>query len=160
MAETCLVFSRRKYIRDLRESWPAIWKSCNLFGVLIVGFICLLLCEATCLGQGVSRSASPTKPGKDQTDSTAAQQAFAASCAGCHGLDGKGGERAPDIVTRPKIRQLSDAEVFEILQKGVPRTAMPSFSYLGDPALHSLVAHLRTLQGDLKPARLPGNAQQ
>ena len=37
---------------------------------------------------------------------------------------------------------------------------MPPFSYLGDPTLHSLVAHLRTLQGDRKQAKLPGSAQQ
>jgi len=141
--------------RILRESWPAIRKPRNLLRALPPGLI-FLLCAVICFGQTTSRSVPPAK---GQPDSTAAQ-AFAASCAGCHGLDGKGGERAPDIVTRPKIRQLSDAQLFEILQKGVPRTSMPSFSYLGDPTLHSLVAHLRTLQGDPKPAKLPGSAKQ
>jgi cytochrome c oxidase cbb3-type subunit III len=90
----------------------------------------------------------------------AAQRAFAANCAGCHGLDGKGGERAPDIVTRPSVRQLSDSALLKIVQKGVPRTSMPSFSHLGDTVLRSLTAYLRTLQGDRMTAALPGDARQ
>jgi putative heme-binding domain-containing protein len=93
-------------------------------------------------------------------DSDASQQLFATRCAGCHGLDGKGAERAPDIVTQPKIRQLSDLQLFTTLQKGVPQTAMPAFSYLGDDALRSLVGHLRALQGNRTSAALPGDADR
>ncbi|HWO33346.1 MAG TPA: cytochrome c, partial [Candidatus Acidoferrum sp.] len=39
---------------------------------------------------------------------SAGRQTFESSCAPCHGLNGKGGERAPDIVTRPDIVRLSD----------------------------------------------------
>jgi len=140
----------------LRESWPAIWKSPILLRALTLCLAPGLLGPAICCSQDSSRSGSPGRANA----AAEAQQAFAANCAGCHGLDGKGGERAPDIVTRPNIRQLSDAQLFEILQKGVPRTSMPSFSYLGDPALRALVAHLRTLQGNPKPAKLPGNPRQ
>jgi cytochrome c oxidase cbb3-type subunit 3 len=117
----------------------------------------LLICAATICGQDRERS---IRSGEASGDSPAAKEAFAASCAGCHGLDGKGGERAPDIVTRPNIRQKSDSELLQILQKGVPRTAMPSFSYLGEPVLHLLVARLRALQGEPAAAPLPGNARQ
>src|SRR5262249_22213390 len=87
------------------------------------------------------------------------QRNFASNCAGCHGLDGKGGERAPDIVTRPNIRQLSDAELLQILEKGILQKAMPSFSHLGGPALRSIVVYLRTLQGNPIATVLPGNAK-
>jgi putative heme-binding domain-containing protein len=140
----------------LHESWPAIWKSPILLRALALWLAPGLLGPAICFSQDATRSGSPG----GEKAATGAQQAFAANCAGCHGLDGKGGERAPDIVTRPNIRQLSDAQLFEILQKGVPRTSMPPFRYLGDPALRSLVAHLRTLQGHPEPANLPGNAKQ
>lgn len=108
-------------------------------------------------GQAKNRSASQQGA---ISDSAAAQQAFATNCAGCHGLDGKGGERGPDIVTRQNVRQLSDHELFEILQKGIPKKSMPAFGYLGDPAIHSLVAHLRALQGNPVPRTLPGDSNR
>lgn len=37
---------------------------------------------------------------------------------------------------------------------------MPAFSYLGEPALYSLVGHLRQLQGNPKAANLPGEARR
>lgn len=94
------------------------------------------------------------------TDGSQGQQTFATNCAGCHGLDGKGGERAPDIVTRPGMRQLSSDALFEIVQKGVPRKSMPAFGYLGDAALRSVVAYLRSLQGNPLPLMLPGDSKR
>src|SRR5262249_31192756 len=89
---------------------------------------------------------------------TKGQQTFASNCAGCHGLDGKGGERAPDIVTRVNIRQLSDDELFQIVVNGVPRKSMPGFGYLGDPMVRSIVAYLRTLQGTPTMKALAGDS--
>ena len=109
----------------------------------------LLISAATAFG----------KQGNNARPETA-ERVFAANCAGCHGLDGKGGERAPDIVTRPSDRQLSDSALLKIVQKGVPGTSMPSFSHLGDPVLRSLTAYLRTLQRDRTTAVLPGDAQR
>lgn len=88
------------------------------------------------------------------------QEIFATRCAGCHGTDGKGAERAPDIVTRPAIRQLSDAQLLDVFRKGVPQTSMPPFSYLGDDVLRSLVVHLRTLQGNPAATALSGDAKR
>ncbi|HKE07827.1 MAG TPA: c-type cytochrome [Candidatus Acidoferrum sp.] len=118
--------------------------------------LCWLLVAAICPAQNAAPSRSPSKANTDAT----AQQAFATNCAGCHGLDGKGGERAPDIVTRPNVRQLSDAQLLQILQNGIPRTSMPAFSYLGDPVLRGLLTHLRTLQGDPKTENLPGDVRR
>src|SRR5262245_44308039 len=109
-------------------------------------------------GQGQKRTRSAEQ--KSDADREEIRQAFSTNCAGCHGLDGKGGERGPDIVTRPSIRQLSDAQLLQILQKGVPQTSMPAFSQLGDDLLRSLVSHLRSLQGSSATASLPGNARR
>lgn len=114
----------------------------------------LVLCGAVAFGQDRNRV---TRSPVTNADSEA-QQAFAANCAGCHGLDGKGGERAPDIVTRPNVRKLSDSQLLQILLKGVPQTSMPAFSHLGEDVLRSLVAHLRSLQGQ-PAALLPGNVR-
>ncbi len=90
----------------------------------------------------------------------AGKQAYAASCSGCHGLDGKGGERAPDIATRPKVRQLSDKAILKILQNGVPNTSMPSFQFLGVEKQRAVGAYLRTLQGVATAAAIAGDAQR
>ena len=124
--------------------------------LLVPLFALLLIFVPTVSSQDRNRSA-PMRP---NLDSAAAQQAFATNCAGCHGLDGKGGERAPDIVTRPSVRRLADSQLFQILQRGVPQTSMPGFGHLGGDVLRSLVAHLRSLQGQLASAPLPGNARR
>ena len=133
------------------QNWPIFRRT------LVVALALFLICGQAALSQGKKNSDTGTKT---DANTAAAQQAFAANCAGCHGLDGKGGERAPDIVTRPNTRQLSDPELFQILQNGIPRKAMPAFTHLGEPVLHSLVAYLRTLQGNPLAAALPGNPKQ
>jgi mono/diheme cytochrome c family protein len=65
---------------------------------------------------------------------------FADHCASCHGNDGKGNTtygrrmfpRAPDM-TAAATQQLSDGELFWIVENGVRLTGMPGFGD-GDPA--------------------------
>ena len=118
----------------------------------------ILMCGANALSQ--NKSARPVPSKANAADASTGKRVYSANCAGCHGLDGKGGERAPDIVTRPQARQLSDAAILQILQNGVPNTSMPSFRFLDAKTRTSLVAHLRTLQGASTVASLPGNAQR
>lgn len=155
--EVLLAFTRSSSSITRFESWLIIRNSGGLAKFLVPSLAVLLLCGAVAFGQ--DRNRVTPSPGAN-ADSAAAQQAFAANCAGCHGLDGKGGERAPDIVTRPNIRKLSDTQLFQVLQKGVPQTSMPAFSHLGDDVLRSLVAHLRNLQGQPAAALLPGNGRR
>jgi cytochrome c oxidase cbb3-type subunit 3 len=88
------------------------------------------------------------------------QQLFATTCAACHGLDGMGSERAPNIVTNPQVQKLSAAEISRIVATGVPGTGMPAFRRLGKPAIASVVAYLRNLQGKNRSAPLPGDPQR
>jgi putative heme-binding domain-containing protein len=108
----------------------------------------------------LAQDAGRSGPAKNLRDSAAGQTIFAANCAGCHGLDGKGGDKAPDIATRPEVRQHSDAEILQILQQGVPRKSMPAFNFLGDLALRSLVAYLRILQGSQPSMALAGDPKR
>ena len=135
----------------------AIRKSTHFAKVLALSLAVLLTRGAIGFGQNRNRAASPSGA---SADSAAAQQAFAANCAGCHGLDGKGGERAPDVATRPNVRKLTDAQLLQILQRGVPQTSMPAFGQLGDDVLRSLVAYLRSLQGSPATADLPGDRRR
>jgi cytochrome c oxidase cbb3-type subunit III len=79
--------------------------------------------------------------------SSAGEQTFSSACAPCHGLDGRGGERAPDIATRPEISKLSDQEILGILRTGIPDKGMPPFAALGSAKLSTLLSYLRSLQG-------------
>ena len=140
----------------LHQSRLAIRESRRFSRAPLLCLLCFLLISAICPAQDAAPSSSPARANSD----AAGQQAFAANCAGCHGLDGKGGERAPDIVTRPNIRQLSDSQLLQILQNGIPRTSMPAFAYLGDPVLRRLLAHLRILQGNPRAENVPGDARR
>jgi cytochrome c oxidase cbb3-type subunit III len=88
------------------------------------------------------------------------KQIFSSACAQCHGLDGRGSERAPNIADRPTIQRLSDSQIFQIIQNGVPGTGMPAFHSFDNSQIRALVAHLRTLQGKNKTVALPGNPEQ
>jgi len=81
------------------------------------------------------------------TSLSGGQQTFDSTCASCHGLDGKGGERAPDIATRPEITRLSDQDLLKVLRAGIPEKGMPSFAALGSAKLSALLSYIRSLQG-------------
>ena len=83
---------------------------------------------------------------------------FATTCAGCHGLDGRGGERGPNIVTRPEIRRLSNADIERVIEDGSPSKKMPGFGgSLNDSKIAAIIAYLRSLQGNKTTAAMPGN---
>lgn len=118
----------------------------QLIDAFASGLIAILICAGLATGQSSDKKES------------AGKQAYAAVCAGCHGLDGKGGERAPDIANRQRVRELSDAAILRILQNGVPNTSMPSFRSLGDEKLQVILTHVRELQGFRSAGVVPGNA--
>jgi cytochrome c oxidase cbb3-type subunit III len=88
-----------------------------------------------------------------------AGKTFAGTCAGCHGLDGRGGERGPNLATRPEVVRRSDGELLQTLRDGKPASGMPSFAALGDTKLAAMVSYLRTLQGKNAAGPISGNAQ-
>jgi cytochrome c oxidase cbb3-type subunit III len=120
----------------------------------------LALCA---LGGSVATSqmAQPRARQKDnEPTSTQGKKTFASTCASCHGLDGRGGERAPNIAERSSVQQLSDAQLFHIIENGIPGTGMPAFHALESPDIKAVVTYLRTLQGPKKPVKLPGDPER
>jgi cytochrome c oxidase cbb3-type subunit III len=94
------------------------------------------------------------------TAHNAGRQTFESSCAPCHGLNGKGGERAPDIVTRPDIVKLSDSGTLKALREGKPQAGMPPFAGLGPAKLSDILNYLRFLQGQRRTPEVVVNAEK
>ena len=86
-----------------------------------------------------------------------AKATYESVCASCHGLDARGGERGPDVATRPEVVRKTDAELAEILNNGRTAAGMPAFSSFGPARLSALVAYLRLLQGRGRETPLPGD---
>ena len=88
---------------------------------------------------------------------------FADHCASCHGNDGKGETtlgrnmypRAPDM-TLPETQQLSDGELFAIIENGVRLTGMPAWGSPGpeDDAETWGLAHFIRHLPELTPEEL------
>ena len=88
------------------------------------------------------------------------KKTFESICATCHALDGRGGERGPNIATRPDILRMPDGELFKIISNGKAAAGMPPFAYLGPAKVKAVLLHLRSLQGKEKITKLPGDAAQ
>jgi cytochrome c oxidase cbb3-type subunit III len=106
-----------------------------------------LLCVAAAGPPARAQNRSADRSNIAEVDSAEARRTFESFCAGCHGLDGRGGERGPNIATRPEAQRLSDQEALRTLRDGRPASGMPAFSLLGDAKLAALLQHLRSLQG-------------
>ncbi|MGB7603200.1 MAG: c-type cytochrome [Candidatus Sulfotelmatobacter sp.] len=122
----------------------------------------LLFCLAAFIApvaKAQTRRQSP-QPQRSAAASLHGKQTFASSCAGCHGLDGRGGERAPNIVENSRVQRLSDTEIENIIENGIPGAGMPAFGSLGGSQIKAVIAYLRTLQGANHSAKLPGNADR
>lgn len=81
---------------------------------------------------------------------------FQGMCAACHGEGGTGAD-APSL-NRPKLQHApTDAALVNILQNGIPNTAMPRVRRFTEGEERQLVAYIRSL-GKLSDAKIPGDA--
>jgi len=126
--------------------WRAVWVVAMLVSSLSVSF-----------GQGkVQRIENQKEP---NLASASGKRTFESSCAPCHGLNGKGGERAPDIATRPEIVSLSDGATLKLLREGTS-AGMPPFATLGPAKLSDILGYLRFLQGKRVAPVVAGGAER
>ncbi|HEY1263224.1 MAG TPA: c-type cytochrome [Terriglobales bacterium] len=113
--------------------------------------------RACCIVGGLLWAATLVFAQAPASDQSAGRTTFEAVCASCHGLNGKGGERAPDIATKPEIVRLSDNDTLKILRQGKAQSGMPGFGGLGEAKLTALLTYLRLLQGKQSSAVATGN---
>lgn len=124
--------------------------------ITVVCGACLSLSQNAAAQQ--AQAAHPSAPAQKQL-ALAGRQIFESNCAGCHGLDGRGGERGPDISTRPQIVQLPDQDLRAVVQTGRPAAGMPPFASLGTAQIDALMAYIRFLQGESAAnLEIPGDA--
>jgi len=149
------VLNRELIFRDIHKRMTAIRLTHGRFsGIVLFGAI---------LAASLVHSQQPnsgTRLAGNVAENTSGQQTFATNCAVCHGLDGLGTQRAPNVVTGPRLKQFSQADVLRIISDGIPGTGMPSFRSLGEARLKAVVAYVRDLQGKNHTAPLPGNPAQ
>jgi putative heme-binding domain-containing protein len=121
----------------------------------VVVLICALVASHA---QTPARKTEKPKPSNQALAS--GKRAFESSCASCHGLNGKGGERGPDIATRPELVRLSDRETLTVLREGILQKGMPPFAALGPAKLSQVLNYLRSLQGKSKVPAVTANTEE
>src|SRR4029453_4104953 len=78
-------------------------------------------------------------------------------CSTCHGFDARG-YRAPDLTAGPYSRGTSDAQLFRVIMRGIPRTEMPANALDEDDAW-ALIAYMRTVIVPNAKSDVRGNAE-
>jgi len=131
--------------RAIRERWA--W--------IVVAIIC-----AFAASHAQTTAPKISEPKQSNQALAGGKRAFESSCASCHGLNGKGGERAPDIATKPDVVKLSDHETLKILREGILQEGMPPFATLGPAKLSAVLSYLRMLQGKGKASTVTANAEE
>jgi cytochrome c oxidase cbb3-type subunit III len=93
----------------------------------------------------------------------AGEYEFRINCALCHGLGARGGGRGPDLTRAQKKHAHSDDEMFQIINNGIPGTAMPANGTNGqgvgmtDTEIWQIITYIRS-QEVKAPAKPLGNA--
>ncbi len=103
------------------------------------------------------QAAPASRAAKVPPDIEDGKQQFAQNCSTCHGVDA-GGQEGPDLHGVPA--SLGDAVVQGIIRRGIPGTAMPSFSTVTDKQAADIVAYLRTLSGTAASEKTVGDSQK
>src|SRR5467141_4694943 len=99
----------------------------------------------------------------DPKAAKAGEYEFRINCALCHGLGAHGGGRGPDLTRAQKKHATSDAVMFQIINNGIPGTAMPANGTNGqgvgmtDEEIWELITYIRSVEVKA-PAKPIGDA--
>jgi cytochrome c oxidase cbb3-type subunit III len=132
-------------------------RSVVLVGASITFFTLCYLIAFTSVGLRAEDKQSASHTDTNSSGQTESKALYDSICASCHGLDARGGERGPDIISKPEVVNKTDAELTEIVMNGRTSGGMPAFSSFGAGKLSALVAYLRMMQGRGRSASLPGD---
>lgn len=112
---------------------------------------------ATSLAAAAQESTTALQnPFDTDEDREAGEKTFVSQCASCHGRDGRGTSAGPDLSTGQFKRASSDVGIFQIINKGIPGSAMPGFQINSRP-MWQVVAFIRSLSRNRDKRALPGD---
>jgi cytochrome c oxidase cbb3-type subunit III len=107
----------------------------------------------------VTLAAIPARPSaQSKADIDGGKQLFQGMCTECHGAGGEGGD-APSLNRAKLVHAPTDVALVNILQNGIPNTAMPRVRRFTEAETRQLVAYVRSL-GKVSEARVPGDARK
>lgn len=98
----------------------------------------------------------------DAKAAKAGEYEFRINCALCHGLGAHGGGRGPDLTRAQKKHAHSDADMFQIINNGIPGTAMPANGTNGqgvgmtEEEVWQIITYIRSVE--VKAPATQGNA--
>ena len=117
----------------------------------------ILYALLACLASGGLLAQSPVDE-MTAADLEAGHKTFAIHCARCHGMQGGGGEGAN--LARPRLKYASDDQaLYDLVENGIPGTAMPGVWVLTEEQRWQVVAYVRSL-GERERAVMPGDPER
>lgn len=110
----------------------------------------------TAIGQ-----ASPKNPvGHGPEVVAQGRAAFNRTCTACHGVNGGEGERAPALVGNRRFFRLSESDLYNTIENGIPGTAMPAMGKaLDSDDIWRIVVFIRAMRGSASDTDVAGNVQ-
>jgi putative heme-binding domain-containing protein len=116
----------------------------------IVAIPIWLLVAATAVGaqDRPARAAANPNPFTGNPQAIAdGQELYNRTCTGCHGYDGTPGEQGPALgASGRRYLRISDQELFDAIEKGIPGTLMPGTG-LAETDAWKVAAYIRSLRG-------------
>lgn len=86
--------------------------------------------------------------------------AFNRTCTACHGVNGGEGERAPALVGNRRFFRLSEGDLYNTIESGIPGTAMPAMGKaLNSDDVWRIVVFIRAMRGSASDTDVAGNVQ-
>lgn len=118
-------------------------------------FLCIILAIPLALSAQEKEKTNPLA-GKPEAVAEG-RELFRQSCAFCHGMDARGGARGPDLVTGRRTHGETDAQLFEVISRGVPGTEMPA-NEMPEEEVWAIVSWLRSVRAPSPPAAIGDRA--
>lgn len=126
----------------------------NAFSHMLRKLVTLALAAGLLLAQ--ESTTTIVNPFNTDLDRVEGARTYLSQCASCHGRDARGAPGIADLAAPIYRRVTSDADILQLIVKGIPGTTMPSFSLSGRETWQ-IVAYLNSLRNQRSVGELKGD---